>query len=106
MSSNALDCHFRLSLLIDSCLSACHLFRGLGRGICFGWAQLISGSWDGTAKVWDVASGSCLVTLGGHENGVCVLGLPDGKVPCDSYLRLFRGRGEWGVVTVIVVHAH
>ncbi|CAN0451722.1 unnamed protein product, partial [Hapterophycus canaliculatus] len=41
--------------------------------------QLISGSWDGTAKVWDVAGGSCIVTLSGHENGVCVLGLPDGK---------------------------
>lgn len=30
--------------------------------------------------MWDVAGGVCVVTLGGHENGVCVLGLPDGKV--------------------------
>ncbi|CAM9787363.1 unnamed protein product, partial [Ectocarpus sp. 8 AP-2014] len=53
-----------------------------GGVISFSWTaagQLISGSWDGTAKVWDVAGGVCVVTLGGHENGVCVLGLPDGK---------------------------
>ncbi|CAN0532217.1 unnamed protein product, partial [Ectocarpus sp. 8 AP-2014] len=55
-----------------------------GGVISFSWTaagqvgQLISGSWDGTAKVWDVAGGVCVVTLGGHENGVCVLGLPDG----------------------------
>ncbi|CAM9727818.1 unnamed protein product [Choristocarpus tenellus] len=54
-----------------------------GGVISFSWTvggQLISGSWDGTAKVWDVAAGTCMATLGGHENGVCVLGLPDGKV--------------------------
>ncbi|CAM9230876.1 unnamed protein product, partial [Ascophyllum nodosum] len=53
-----------------------------GGVISFSWTaggQLISGSWDGTAKVWNVAEGVCTNTLGGHENGVCVLGLPDGK---------------------------
>ena len=51
---------------------------------------LLSGSWDGTAKIWDLSSlahkttsstvddaptGSCLHTLKGHENGVHVLGV-------------------------------
>ncbi|CAM9353625.1 unnamed protein product [Phaeothamnion confervicola] len=58
-----------------------------GGVISFSWTaggQLISGSWDGTAKVWDVASGACLATLEGHENGVCVLGLPNGTVATGS----------------------
>eukprot|EP00903_Cladosiphon_okamuranus_P020256 g18590.t1 len=66
-----------------------------GGVISFSWTaagQLISGSWDGTAKVWDVAGGACVVTLGGHENGVCVLGLPDGKVATGSTGRQDSGR--------------
>ena len=46
--------------------------------------HLISGSWDGTARVWDVASGACLQVLEGHENGVCVLGLPNGDIVTGS----------------------
>lgn len=36
---------------------------------------LISGSWDGTAKVWNLASKSLVATCGNHENtvSVCVL---------------------------------
>ena len=37
---------------------------------------LISGSWDGTAKLWNVQTGQCLATLEGHENTVSVQGLP------------------------------
>mmetsp|Transcript_37749 Transcript_37749/g.81452 ORF Transcript_37749/g.81452 Transcript_37749/m.81452 type:complete len:867 (-) Transcript_37749:151-2751(-) len=39
---------------------------------------LISGSWDGTAKLWSITQDSygCLGTLGGHENTVSVAGLP------------------------------
>jgi len=43
---------------------------------------LVSGSWDGTAKIWDVFqtdynnSSSCIGTLSGHENTVSVAGLP------------------------------
>ncbi|KAL7552986.1 hypothetical protein ACHAWF_016226 [Thalassiosira exigua] len=42
---------------------------------------LVSGSWDGTAKVWTSggvggASWGCACTLGGHENTVSVAGLP------------------------------
>lgn len=37
---------------------------------------LVSGSWDGTAKIWNVASGYCMATLSGHENTVSVCSLP------------------------------
>ena len=52
--------------------------------ISFSWTatgQLISGSWDGTAKIWDLASGGqCVATLEKHENAVNVLGLPNGQI--------------------------
>lgn len=37
---------------------------------------LISGSWDGTAKVWNLSSKSLVATCGGHENtvSVCAIG--------------------------------
>jgi len=50
--------------------------------------QLVSGSWDGTAKTWtldgDTRSGACTSTLPGHENGVCVLALPSGAIVTGS----------------------
>lgn len=33
---------------------------------------LISGSWDGTAKIWRLANSSLVATLPNHENSVCV----------------------------------
>lgn len=39
---------------------------------------LVSGSWDGTAKLWNIKTGMCLATLPGHENTVTVQGLPPG----------------------------
>jgi WD40 repeat protein len=37
---------------------------------------LISGSWDGTAKVWNLSNKSLVATCGGHENtvSVCAIG--------------------------------
>lgn len=46
--------------------------------------RLLSGSWDGTARVWDLQSRQCVHMLSGHENGVCVLELPDGTVVTGS----------------------
>ena len=40
---------------------------------------IVSGSWDGTARVWSLHgpyAGSCLCVLEGHENTVSVSGLP------------------------------
>jgi len=50
---------------------------------------LVSGSWDGTAKLWNVFGGGiinqeCVCTLPDHENTVCVLGLSDGCVATGS----------------------
>ncbi|GMF30790.1 unnamed protein product [Phytophthora fragariaefolia] len=46
--------------------------------------RLLSGSWDGTARVWSLDTLECLHVLSGHENGVCVLALPDGSVVTGS----------------------
>lgn len=40
--------------------------------------ELVSGSWDGTAKIWDVETGQCKQTLEGHSHAVSVLSLPNG----------------------------
>jgi phospholipase A-2-activating protein len=38
---------------------------------------LVSGSWDGTAKIWCTATHSLVATLPNHENSVCVASLGD-----------------------------
>ena len=40
--------------------------------------EVVTGSWDGTAKIWDVATGKCKETLTGHSHAVAVLTLPNG----------------------------
>lgn len=55
--------------------------------ISFGWTSsfhLLSGSWDGTCRIWDLSSFTCLHVLGPHENGVTVLGLPNGLIVTSS----------------------
>jgi phospholipase A-2-activating protein len=46
--------------------------------------DLLSGGWEGHARVWDIATGACKQVLEGHENGTCVLGLPNGDIVCGS----------------------
>ena len=46
--------------------------------------KFISGSWDGTARIWSLSSMECCGILPGHENGVCVLGLPNGNIVTGS----------------------
>ncbi len=61
-----------------------------GGVISLGWTacgKLLSGSWDGTCKIWDMKSAkecACVATLSGHFNGVCVLGLPNGYIATGS----------------------
>ena len=40
--------------------------------------ELVSGSWDGTAKIWDCATGQAKETLKGHSYAVAALTLPNG----------------------------
>ena len=48
--------------------------------------KLASGSWDKTVRVWDAASGACLLTLASHTNSVSALAvLPDGKLASGSW---------------------
>lgn len=53
--------------------------KGHSKGvIAFSWVpgvpnQLVSGSWDGQAILWDIESEQQLMTFGPHENGVHVL---------------------------------
>lgn len=55
--------------------------------ISFSWTNsglLLSGSWDGTALVWDLVSGSVVQRLQPHENGVHVLGLSNSTIATTS----------------------
>ena len=69
--------------IFDSIGNLLNILQGHEKGvISFSWTselKLISGSWDGSARIWDLTTGSMLQMLGPHENGVHVLGLPDGS---------------------------
>lgn len=57
-------------------------------------AQVITGSWDGTAKVWDVSSGELQHSLDAGAHAVTIGVLPTGEIVTgsqDRTLRVFRG---------------
>ena len=60
--------------------------------------ELVSGSWDGTARIWDTNTGKCTNVLEGHQHAVCVLSLPNGIVITgsqDKSIRLwFKGEQQ------------
>eukprot|EP01039_Chlorochromonas_danica_P003554 gene3555-3892_t len=65
--------------------------------ISFSWTTnnlLVSGGWDGLAIVWDVFSGTELIRLGPHENGVNVLGLPNGLIATTSTGESVNGKPD------------
>jgi phospholipase A-2-activating protein len=40
--------------------------------------EITSGSWDGTARIWDTKTGKVKSVLEGHQHAVTVLTLPNG----------------------------
>jgi phospholipase A-2-activating protein len=60
-----------------------------------GGGQLVSVSWDKTARIWDVSSLSCSAVLTGHEAAVwAVLPLDDGSIltgSADHSIKKWRG---------------
>ena len=83
--TGCMDSHIRV---YDCDGNLIHKLEGHSKGvISFSWSSsgyLISGSWDGTAKIWNIEDGSCLNTLGPHENGVHVLGLSHNLIATTS----------------------
>eukprot|EP00946_MAST-07B_sp_MAST-7B-sp1_P003547 g3547.t1 len=45
---------------------------------------LVSGSWDGSMRVWDLSIEKCIFQQDGFENSVAVLGLPNGSIATGS----------------------
>jgi WD40 repeat protein len=84
--TGCMDCKIRV---YDTTGNPVMVLEGHVKGvISFSWTaggSLISGSWDGTAKIWDLSRNGLLThSLGPHENGVNVLGLPDGRIATTS----------------------
>jgi len=62
---------------------------------------LVSGSWDGTAKVWDLERKVVIATLPGHENTVSVTGLGSSD---KNYLSIATGSA--GIAQGNVISGH
>lgn len=67
--------------------------------------QVVTGSWDGTAKVWDASTGEVKHTLeaGPADRAVSVAVLPTGEIVTggqDGSLRLFRGNEQTKIIEI------
>ncbi|KAL3945270.1 MAG: hypothetical protein SGBAC_000618 [Bacillariaceae sp.] len=67
-----------------------------------GKQYLVSGSWDGTAKVWDLERQILVATLPGHENTVSVTGLLSED---KNYVKIATGSAGIAQGNVISGHA-
>ncbi|KAH9259955.1 hypothetical protein BASA81_001715 [Batrachochytrium salamandrivorans] len=84
----ASGCHDKLIRLFDDQLQLVASFGGhqgpvCSLGVLQGGALLASGSWDGSARVWDLSTKQCIKILDQQENSVCVLGFSQ-KLVCGS----------------------
>ncbi len=52
--------------------------------VTFAQGKLISGSFDGTIKIWDLETGACTQTLQGHQSWVRCLAFAQGKLVSGS----------------------
>lgn len=52
--------------------------------------ELVSGSWDGTCKVWDTETGQVKYNMEGHSHATTVLALPNGVVITGSQDKAIR----------------
>ncbi|CAK9034831.1 Phospholipase A-2-activating protein (PLA2P) (PLAP), partial [Durusdinium trenchii] len=87
----------RLAFKCDREGNPCIQFQGHEGPVCsiveIG-AKVVTGAWDGTAKVWDITNGTCLLTLEAGAHAVAVATLPTGEIVTgsqDKTLRVFRG---------------
>jgi WD40 repeat protein/predicted Ser/Thr protein kinase len=87
--------NFEWRLAANEFAGAPMTLQGFGGGVAFfspDGARLVSGSYDGTIKLWDAATGEELRALKGHENGVAsVSSSPNGtRLVSGSYDNTIR----------------
>ena len=81
--------------------------------------RLISGSWDGTAIVWDLTTKAAVAELGKQENAVCVAALDNGNIATgstgqkndagqhvDYRVRIWAPSGPSGYTCVLTLEDH
>lgn len=70
---------------------------GAVNSVDFKGTTLVSGSWDATAKIWDLESGQCIKTLEGHAYAVTVFINSRGEILTgsqDGVLHLWTASGD------------